>query len=106
MKKMLFLTLVFVMAFSVMLSAKTVEGVLEEKGDADHFQIYAMKDELEVEFDWDEDLEIWVSIIGETGNHLGYFDMWDGNLITLTGGGSFTIVVISHAGSGNWKAHY
>lgn len=106
MRKMILLTMILMLAFSVMLSAKTVSGNLEEKGDADHFQIYSSEDELEVEFDWDEDMEIWVSVIGESGGHLGYFDMWDGNLITLTGGGSFTIVVISHAGKGYWKAKY
>jgi len=53
-------------------------------------------------FVWDgKDLEPWVRI-EKKGAQIIEVDLTKGNRITLTGGGTFTLTVSAHAGSGHW----
>lgn len=53
-------------------------------------------------FLWDgKDLEPWVRI-EKKGAAIVEVDLTKGNRVTLTGGGTFTLTVSSHAGSGHW----
>ncbi len=83
-----------------------LKGYLDEKGDADYFPVYSDVDTLEVEFTFPDDASFWVSVIGKTGKHLGYFDLSEGEIIELYNGGWFTLVIISHDGDGKWTATY
>jgi hypothetical protein len=53
-------------------------------------------------FIWDgKDLEPWVRI-EKKGTPIVEVDLTKGNRVTLTGGGTFTLTVSAHAGSGHW----
>ncbi len=53
-------------------------------------------------FIWDgKDLEPWVRI-EKKGAAIIEVDLTKGNRVTLTGGGTFTLTVSAHAGSGHW----
>lgn len=102
-KSLLLLVLCMLFSFS-MVRADFMKGYLDEMGDSDYFVLYTDKDELEVEFDYPSGSSYWVLILGEAGEKLGYFDLTEGEIIRLTGGGYFTVVIISHQGDGKWTA--
>ena len=53
-------------------------------------------------FVWDgKDLEPWVRI-EKKGAQIVEVDLTKGNRITLAGGGTFTLTISAHAGSGHW----
>lgn len=53
-------------------------------------------------FVWDgKDLQPWVRI-EKRGAQIVEVDLTQGNRITLTGGGTFTLTISAHAGSGHW----
>jgi hypothetical protein len=53
-------------------------------------------------FIWDgKDLEPWVRI-EKKGAQIVEVDLTKGNRVTLTGGGTFTLTISAHAGSGHW----
>ncbi|HVP18614.1 MAG TPA: hypothetical protein VMU36_06420 [Spirochaetia bacterium] len=53
-------------------------------------------------FVWDsKDLEPWVRI-EQKGAQIVEVDLTKGNRVTLTGGGTFTLTISAHAGSGHW----
>ncbi len=53
-------------------------------------------------FLWDgKDLEPWVRI-EKKGEPIVEVDLTKGNRVTLTGGGTFTLTISAHAGSGHW----
>ena len=66
----------------------------------------AESDFIEVEFDYPSDAQFYVKVLGKTGNELGEFDLAEGEIIELTGGGKFTLIVHSVGGSGAWSATY
>jgi hypothetical protein len=104
-KSLLLLVLCILFSFSMM-HADFIKGYLDEMGDSDHFLLYTDKDAVEVEFDYPSGTSFWVLILGETGEKLGYFDLTEGEIISLTGGGYFTCVIISHQGDGKWTAYW
>lgn len=91
-----------------LLSAKEIFGYLDERGDADHFELNASSDTLWVTFTVPEDAEFAVLVLGSTGANLGFFELNEdeGYDIKLTGGGKFTLVVISRSGDGRWTASW
>jgi hypothetical protein len=106
MKKSLLL-LVFCILFSFNIArAEFMKGYLDEMGDSDYFLLYTDKDEIDVEFDYPAGTSFWVLVLGENGDKLGYFDLSEGEIIKLTGGGYFTCVIISHRGDGKWTAYW
>jgi hypothetical protein len=105
MKKTLLLFILGIFFSFTTASGDFLKGYLDEMGDSDYFVIYAETDTLEVEFDYPSGAEFWVLVLGETGIELGYFDLAGGdNIILLTGGGYFTLVIISYGGDDKWTA--
>lgn len=104
MKKTLLLFILGILFSFTTASGDFLKGYLDEMGDADYFVIYTAEDKLEVEFDYPSGSEFWVLVLGEAGGKLGYFDLTDGEIIKLSGGGYFTMVIISHQGDGKWTA--
>lgn len=102
------MTLVLCLTFllSTMAYGGYLKGYLDEMGDSDYFTVYAEEETLEITFDYPSGTEFWVLVLGEDGEKLGYFDLTEGEIIRLTGGGYFTAVIISHYGDGKWTAHW
>ncbi len=51
--------------------------------------------------------DFWVRVIGEDGVEiLGDFDLKNGEIIQLMGGGTYYLKVYSKEGAGNWSAVY
>ncbi|MBN1882260.1 MAG: protein kinase [Deltaproteobacteria bacterium] len=85
------------------------EGTLSGTGDSSEFTIDAGFDEyVEVYFTWPRGLaDIWVEVVGEDGyTVLGDFDLDDGEIIQLMGGGVFYLTVYSKDGAATWSAEY
>lgn len=104
MKNVMLLCVVGLLLGFAVAKADYLKGYLDEKGDADHFVVYAESDSLDVNFTYPDGAVFYVLVIGEKGQELGSFDLTDGEVIQLTGGGYFTMVIISHKGDGKWTA--
>lgn len=86
--------------------ATTYSGVLRGANDSNKFDVFTESDEIEVEFDWPDDTYFHVKVVGMAGDELGDFDLSEGEIIELTGGGKFTLIVYSKGGDGPWTATY
>jgi hypothetical protein len=84
----------------------TLTGVLRGANDSNKFDVFAESDKIEVEFDWPDDTYFHVKVLGMSGDELGDFDLSEGEIIELTGGGKFTLIVYSRSGDGPWTATY
>ena len=52
-------------------------------------------------------VDFWVKVVGQDGyTVLGDFDLDTGEVIQLSGGGTFYVTVYSKMGAGNWSATY
>ena len=52
-------------------------------------------------------VDFWVTIVGEDGETvLGDFDLDNGEIMLLQGGGTFYLVIYSRGGSGNWSCNW
>lgn len=86
---------------------QTQTGYIDGPGLEEEFSIYANKDPLELTFSWDQLLDDpYVKVLGRDRNELGTFRLKDGNVIELTGGGQFYIIVGTYIGFGNWTCTY
>jgi len=81
-------------------------GTLSGTGASESFDINTTKDYLEVTFTWPANASYWVKVHGQDGSLLGEFDLANGEIIQLYGGGKFTLTVYSVSGSGAWTATY
>jgi hypothetical protein len=79
---------------------------LRGANDSNKFDVFAESDKIEVEFDWPDDTYFHVKVLGMSGDELGDFDLSEGEIIELTGGGKFTLIVYSRSGDGPWTATY
>ncbi len=63
---------------------------------------------LEVPFTYPKgSVKFWVKVVGQDGyTVLGDFDLDNGEIIQLTGGGTFYLTIYSRTGAGNWSATY
>jgi hypothetical protein len=63
---------------------------------------------LEVPFTYPKgSVDFWVKVVGQDGyTVLGDFDLDNGEIIQLSGGGTFYVTVYSKMGAGNWSATY
>jgi hypothetical protein len=86
--------------------ATTYSGVLRGVNDSNKFDVFAESEKIEVEFEWPDDTYFHVKVLGMAGDELGDFDLSEGEVIELTGGGKFTLIVYSRAGDGAWTATY
>jgi hypothetical protein len=84
----------------------TYKGALRGVNDSNKFDIFAQSEHIEVEFDWPSDASFHVKVLGMAGDELGDFDLSQGEIIELTGGGKFTLIVYSRSGDGAWSATY
>lgn len=82
-------------------------GYLDGPGDSDRFDLDARHKSVEIEFQWPRgQADFWVKAYGRSHNLLGDFDLDDGDIIELTGGGKFSVEVYSKQGKGAWSAVY
>jgi len=81
-----------------------IKGYLPAVGSEESFTIYCDQETTEIEFTWPEDADFIVKIMGMYGDALGEFPLSEGEVITLNGGGRFTLTVLSKAGIGAWSA--
>lgn len=84
----------------------TFTGVLRGANDSNKFDVFAENDLIEVEFVWPDETFFHVKVLGMAGDDLGDFDLSEGEIIELTGGGKFTLIVYSRSGDGAWTATY
>jgi hypothetical protein len=63
---------------------------------------------LEVPFTYPKgSVSFWVKVVGQDGSTvLGDFDLNNGEIIQLSGGGTFYVTIYSKTGAGNWSATY
>ena len=85
---------------------ETQTGYISGPGTEQEFGLYANKDPLELTFSWDAGMDPYCQVLGMSRNPLGTFRLADGEVIELTGGGQFYIIVGSYSGSGNWTCTY
>lgn len=87
-------------------SGNSAWGYLNGPGDYCDWSIYAQTDYIEVVFDYPVgSVDFWVEVVGEDGyTVLGDFDLDNGEIIQLMGGGMFYLTVYSNYGAGNWSA--
>lgn len=84
-------------------------GSLRAPGDTHSFSIDTGIDELvELSFSYPEGaVDFWVKVVGEDRTTvLGDFDLDNGTIIQLIGGGVFYVSVYSRAGTGSWSVEY
>jgi hypothetical protein len=108
MKKIFLMAGLGIIICAGVLNAKESFGYLDETGDADHFVLNASKDTVWVTFTVPTDAEFAVVVLGSAGANLGYFELneEEGYDIKLTGGGTFTLVIIDRTGEGKWTASW
>lgn len=84
----------------------TFAGSLRGVNDSNKFDIFTEDREISVEFSYPSGTDYGVKVIGMSGDELGDFTLADGEIIDLTGGGKFTLIVYSSGGEGPWTATY
>ena len=84
----------------------TVKGKLRGTNDSNKFDVVLDSTYVEVEFDYPSDSLFYVKVLGKSGNELGEFDLAEGEIIELSGGGKFSLIVHSVGGGGAWSATY
>ncbi len=104
---LLALPIVFLAAINA--SAATEKGYLSGPGASYTFVVNAGSvSYVEVDFSWPKGAaDFWVKVVGQDGRTvLGNFDLDNGEIIQLSGGGTFYLTVYSNRGAGNWSASY
>jgi hypothetical protein len=84
----------------------TYAGKLRGTNDSNKFDVFIDSNYVEVEFDYPSDSQFYVKVLGKTGNELGEFNLSEGEIIELSGGGKFSLIVHSLGGGGAWSATY
>ena len=83
-----------------------VSGYITDNTDEDEFALLADSDYIEVDFEFPDGTQFWVTVYGRNHNELGEFDLTEGTTIELTGTGLFYLEVFSKSGSGTWSAEW
>lgn len=84
----------------------SVSGYLTGTDVYDEFGVYAYSDYIEVTFAWPAGTDFYVTVYGMYDDELGDFKLADGEIIQLSGGGKFTLVVTSEYGAGDWSCYW
>jgi hypothetical protein len=84
----------------------TFAGKLRGTHDSNKFDVFTESDKLEVKFGYPSGAAFFVKVLGKTGDELGEFDLSEGEIIDLSGGGKFTLIIHSQNGGGPWSATY
>ena len=85
---------------------ETQTGYITGPGTEQEFGVNTSKSPLELTFSWDGGMDPYCRVLGMNRDELGTFRLADGEVIELTGGGQFYIIVYSVSGSGNWTCTY
>lgn len=83
-----------------------VTGYITDNTDEDEFALLADSSLIEVDFDYPDGAQFWVTVYGRNHNELGEFDLTEGSTIELTGTGLFFLEVFSTSGYGEWSAEW
>jgi transglutaminase-like putative cysteine protease len=97
------------LSFTGLCLAFTEAGILKGPGDSYTFAIDAGNDTyLEIPFTYPKgSVNFWVKVVGQDGSTvIGDFDLDNGEIINLNGGGQFYLTIYSKGGSGRWSATY
>jgi predicted secreted protein len=88
--------------------ANSANGYLVGPGDSCNWSIYANSNYVEVPFNYPKgSADFWVKVIGQDGRTvLGNFDLDNGSVIQLSGGGTFYLTIYSNRGTGNWSCSW
>jgi hypothetical protein len=81
-------------------------GYVSGTDDFDEFVVYANSDYIEITFEYPAQADFWVTVYGMSDNLLGDFRLADGEIIQLSGGGKFTLIVTSEYGGGEWSCYW
>jgi len=84
----------------------TYAGSLRGPNDSNKFEIFTEDKAIDVKFSYPSGAKYGVKVIGMAGDELGEFSLPEGDVINLTGGGKFTLIVYSSGGSGAWTATF
>ncbi len=84
----------------------TENGSIAGPGTEQEFGVNTTKSPLELTFSWDGGMDPYCKVLGMDRNELGTFRLADGEVIELTGGGQFYLIVGSYSGGGNWTCTY
>jgi uncharacterized protein involved in tellurium resistance len=92
-------------AGSCNVDSRSASGHLVGPGDSCNWSIYANSNYLEVPFNYPKgSADFWVDVVGQDGRTLlGKFDLDNGAIIQLSGGGMFYLTIYSNRGAGNWS---
>lgn len=85
---------------------RTETGYIAGPGTEQEFGLNTTKSPLELTFSWDGGMDPYCTVLGMNRNELGTFRLADGEIIELTGGGQFYIIVGSYSGGGNWTCTF
>ncbi len=80
-------------------------GNLSAPGETGEFEIVADYSPYEIEFRTPVGADIWVTVYDENSGEIADFNVIDGSIIRLSGGGSFFLRVRSENGGGTWYAN-
>ncbi len=88
--------------------SRSASGYLVGPGDSCNWSIYATSNYLEVPFSYPKgSADFWVDVVGQDGRTvLGRFDLDNGEIIQLSGGGTFYLTIYSNRGAGNWSCSW
>jgi len=88
--------------------SNSASGYLVGPGDSCNWSIYAYSNYVEVPFSYPKgSADFWVKVIGQDGyTVLGNFDLDNGEIIQLSGGGTFYLTIYSNRGAGNWSCSW
>lgn len=100
------LTLIVWAAAGAAATTADFAGYLYNEGTRATFDVYAETETLALTFTYPAGSDFRVRVLGKDGNELGDFALTEGPVITLSGGGKFTLVVYSNRGGGAWTAYY
>ncbi len=86
-------------------SGNSAYGYLPVNGSCT-FVVYSSSGYIEVPFTYPEGYgKFWVKVVDpDNGSVLGNFELDNGEIIKLTGEGSFSLTITANSGSGNWSA--
>ncbi|MCP4230053.1 MAG: hypothetical protein GY771_07890 [bacterium] len=79
-------------------------GELSGSGDSEEFEVVADYSPYEIAFHPPIETDFHVTVLGEDHDEIGDFRLTEGNIIRLSGGGSFYLRVSSNEGGGVWFA--
>jgi hypothetical protein len=104
--KTMLVLVAFITSALAYIDAEPIMGQIRSEPQVDKIAVDTDETPIYAVFYWDEEMQLWVRVVGQTGNQLGEFNLSDGDMITLKGSGKFTLEVFSKSGVGNWEVEF